>query len=86
MRTEAEILRAHDLLVSVITDKVPNPFSKDPKAASLLMANCDVLCWLLGHEHNKTFVTNIESLERWLAENHGLVMPHAHEPDQSRSE
>jgi hypothetical protein len=65
MKSQDEIQRAHDMLVAIILGEVPNPFPAD--ALPFLQANCDVLCWLLGCEHNKTFAENLDNAEAALS-------------------
>ena len=66
MRTEAEIQRAHDLLTSIITRPrlMKNVIHTDDR--NILTATCDVLCWVLQHEHNGSFAHNISGLEKAL--------------------
>jgi hypothetical protein len=66
MKTEAEIQKAHDILVEIILNRVPNPFP--PKTRELLMARMDVLCWALDHDHNKSFEENLEKIQKFLAQ------------------
>jgi len=77
VRTADEVQRAHDVLVALILDtetrhEVLGP-DDDPRVMSDMMANADVLCWLLGHGHNTTFGGNLEGLEQFIQE-HGYVM------------
>jgi hypothetical protein len=64
MKTQAEIQKAHDQLIAIILGEVPNPFPAGTKP--FMQANCDVLCWLLGCEHNKTFADNLAKAEAHL--------------------
>lgn len=57
---EEEIQRAHDILVAFIQGDVPCNMTKEQK--DLMTSSCDVLCWILGHEHNKTFIKNLNNL------------------------
>ncbi len=62
---------AHDLLVGIVLREVPHEYSEDEVK---MMANtASVLCWILGHEHNKQFGDNLEILERDMR-NNGYVM------------
>jgi len=65
MKTQSDIQKAHDQLTAILLGEVPNPFPAESKP--LMQANCDVLCWLLGCEHNKTFATNLAKAEADLA-------------------
>ncbi len=63
MRTQAEIQRAHDLLVGLICElPVKVPEDVEP----LIRAQCDVLCWLLECDHNGAFGGNLAALENEL--------------------
>lgn len=67
MKTEAEIQRAHDILLAVLLKDVPNPF-KDEGSIKGLNAAASVLCWVLEHDHNPQFPKNLEQIERYLKE------------------
>ncbi len=43
------------------------------------VSNCDVLCWLLGHDHNTTFADNLDKLEKYVA-SLGYQLTQAPEP------
>lgn len=58
MRDREEIQRAHDLLVGIILGDAPMPLSDEER--KIVSANVDVLCWVLEHDHNRTFATNLE--------------------------
>jgi hypothetical protein len=61
-----ELQRAHDILIGLILSPVWRLalFGDDsPEAQKLLSANCDALCWALGHDHNQTFAKNIAGIE-----------------------
>lgn len=75
MKTELEIQRAHDILVEIILKRVPNPF---PGAEQFIIANADVLCWILNHDHNTTFRDNLAKIETYL-EHQGLILYQAPE-------
>lgn len=63
MKTENEIQMAHDRLKAIILDEVPNPFpGVDLRPVQ------DVLCWILGHEHNPNFAENLRKIDEFLAE------------------
>lgn len=63
MKTEDEIQRAHDILIGLVSGAVRVGASQQfiDDAAKC----CDVLCWVLGHEHNNTFEDNLKRLEGW---------------------
>jgi hypothetical protein len=65
MKTQSDIQKAHDQLIAIILGEVPNPFPAGD--TRFMQANCDVLCWLLGCEHNKTFANNLAKAEAHLA-------------------
>lgn len=77
MKTEAEIQRAHDILIEIILGHVPNPFPAE--VLPFMQANCDVLCWLLGCAHNKTFGENLAKIEIGLAQL-GFILQKAEKP------
>lgn len=60
MKTTDEIQRAHDTLLSVVLGEVkiglPQEVLRDAQN------NASVLCWVLEHEHNQTFQTNLDML------------------------
>ena len=37
-------------------------------ALMAMAANAEVLCWLLGHDHNTTFADNLAKIEAWMKE------------------
>lgn len=67
MRTPQELQRAHDLLVGmIISDELRRRvFGPDDEKAvqERLMECANVLCWCLGHTHNVTFATNLQTIE-----------------------
>ena len=63
MRRQEEIQKAHDMLRAVVIGEVPNP---QPDAEPIMRANLDVLCWVLEHDHNKTFTNNVQLLDEAL--------------------
>ena len=60
-RTRREVQMAHDKLTAVVLGDVPVKLDHDADIA--VRANLDVLCWLLGHDHNRTFATNQAALD-----------------------
>jgi hypothetical protein len=56
LRGEDEIQRAHDLLVGIILDECPPELQpKDEIDRQHLSGMASVLCWMLRHDHNKSF-------------------------------
>lgn len=68
MKTESEIVRAHDILVAMIVGEVPNllhpgkPFDGSTIQERVMMEQAAALCWILGHDHNPTFGKNLEAI------------------------
>ena len=60
MRNQDEIQKAHDRYAATILGEIPNPFGEDHK--KFLIAACDVLCWVLEHDHNHSFEENLQKL------------------------
>jgi hypothetical protein len=60
MKSEAEIIRAHDALVGLLLQEVP--LEIDARIRMAMHAQADVLCWVLEHDHNKNFGRNLEGL------------------------
>ena len=65
MRSEFEIQRAHDLLTKIILGHAGSPFEDDPAADEILRECTNVLCWVLQHDHNTLFASNLEKVEEW---------------------
>ncbi len=66
MKTKAEIQRAHDVLCNIIiTPELKDQF--DAHQMKNIVQNCDVLCWVLDHDHNPTFQANLKVVEAILA-------------------
>lgn len=70
-----EILEAHDLLVSILRGEVKGLDLDDDEKAQM-MAHANVLCWLLGHDHNRSFAIDLASLRREV-ERRGLAREEA---------
>lgn len=49
MRTQADIQRAHDLFVPILTREIP--VKLDDNTLDLICATTHVLCWILEHNH-----------------------------------
>lgn len=69
MRSEAEIQRAHDMLSAVILGELPAPLTEKTRLG--LHAACDVLCWVLNHDHNPNFEKNLDAIGRLAHANGG---------------
>jgi hypothetical protein len=61
MKSQSEIQRAHDLISPVLTGEMHVTFEGD--TSRLLRAACDVLCWVLDHDHNQNFAINLTAIE-----------------------
>lgn len=61
VRSAAEVQRAHDRLVAIVTGDVD--VGLGPTELNYAVCNLDVLCWLLGHEHNQTFHNNLQLID-----------------------
>lgn len=72
MKTQAEIQRAHDILISVIVGDVLNPLNPTKKFDGstaderVLMETAATLCWVLEHDHNPTFGKNLDFINQRL--------------------
>ncbi len=66
-RSLDEIQKAHDMVVAIILGDVTMPLGEMERFA--LMESAGVLCWLLGHDHNEAFATNLHNIEAWMKAN-----------------
>ena len=82
MKTEDEIIRAHDTLVSVIRGETPEVTFGDPISENVMIGAADVLCWLLDHGHNQGFQKNLDKLRTVLAGFGYVQMPLDSDPDE----
>lgn len=74
MRTEQEIVRAHDTLDGILSDDNTAALRARLKRNGVLEvvgAARDVLCWVLNHDGGKAFGENLENLAK-LADAYGL--------------
>ncbi len=71
MKTQMEIQRMHDILTAVMLGEVPVQLKPDTK--KYLHASADVLCWILEHDHNVAFASNMANLEKYLSDK-GFVL------------
>jgi hypothetical protein len=82
VRKAAEIQRAHDILAAVILKQVDLELEDD----SLLRVAGDALCWVLRHDHNDSFASNLANLEEMIAkagyelDDHGRPIPPEERP------
>jgi hypothetical protein len=67
LRPLTEIVRAHDLFVSLILDDNLRAQVINLEDQKSLIAAADVLCWVLQHTHNRTFAGNLASIEARLS-------------------
>jgi hypothetical protein len=70
MRDWHEIQRSHDLLQALLAGDIPG-LLVEPQGA--FHAAMDVLCWVLGHDHNPAFAENLEQIEQEF-ERRGIVV------------
>ena len=62
MKSFDEVAQAHDALLSILHRD--GPIMVKPEQEALIMAQVDVLCWLLEHEHNKIFQDNLDIMHK----------------------
>ena len=62
VRSEDEIVKAHDLLNQIISGDLPEVHPGDEQSYNLMVAAQDVLCWVLDHDHNHSFTDNLSTL------------------------
>jgi hypothetical protein len=63
LRSHDEIQRAHDVIVGLIlTPQVREQIVDEDKAFHLEIC-ANVLCWVLHHDHNVNFATNLRDVE-----------------------
>jgi hypothetical protein len=59
-KTETEVQRAHDLILSMLF--LGQELDLDPEDGAAVLTSATVLCWVLGHRHNPAFALD---LQRW---------------------
>ena len=64
IRPGHQVQRAHDILAGIILGDAPSPWG-DPVPPEIIAAE-DVLCWVLQHDHNRTFGENLAKAHCWL--------------------
>lgn len=70
MRTGEEIQKAHDVLIAIVLKEVP--FKMDKEVFTNIRVACDVLCWILEHDHSNAFEENLECIIKKL-EHRGIT-------------
>jgi hypothetical protein len=81
MRSPDEIQQAHDRLHPLVTGEVLLPLGVGEQQA--LRAALDVLCWVLDHDHNRTFSTNLVLLDQML-QSRGFILTDGRQPDRRK--
>ena len=72
MKAEIECVRAHDLIVGILLDdEMRNAL--DPDMIQKMAIAADAMCWVLGHDHNQHFQTNLDMFETFARE-HGFEL------------
>ena len=71
MKSPEEIKKAHDMIAAFYLGHIPTVM--DARDRHALMSCLDVLCWVLGHDHNTAFANNLERLQA-ITEAHGLAL------------
>ena len=61
IRFPADIQKAHDTLVAVITGEVEVELSEPERL--MFHSALDTLCWVLSHDHNTAFAHNLKALQ-----------------------
>lgn len=60
MRSRDEVQKMHDILIAVVLGEVPVRFPAD--VIERMNYSCDVLCWVLQHDHNDSFEKNVAEM------------------------
>jgi hypothetical protein len=80
MREQFEIEKAHDAIIPVLNNELPGvKFHISPSQEERMIVALDVLCWVLGHDHNTRFADNLASLLKQLKEK-GFELSNLPEP------
>jgi hypothetical protein len=61
MKSERDIIIAHDKLQGILLGDVP--IEVPPSILGAMQISCDVLCWILEHDHNDQFERNLRHLD-----------------------
>jgi hypothetical protein len=62
IRARDDVQRGHDLLVHVVTDEEARGLFSNTDVESLTRS-LDALCWVLRHDHNRTFASVLAQIE-----------------------
>ncbi len=73
MRSQDEIQRAHDAIVSLILGDLPAKVEIHPDLRRIMNAQADVLCWVLEDDEQSEFGGNLDRLLAEFAKK-GLVL------------
>lgn len=66
IRPADQIQAAHDILVSIILGDCEIGAANNAKET--MQVYCEVLCWILRHDHNQAFANNLKEIQRRLRE------------------
>ena len=75
MKSETEIYKAHDMLLAVILKEIPMVVGKNE--LQFLQLQASSLCWVLGHDHNRSLNLTLEQIEKFVAHAGFVVTEHA---------
>lgn len=75
MRTIDEIQRAHDMLAGIMLDEVPEAMRLNDENKQKMAGMACVLCWVLRHDHNKTFGNLLSMIEEACTELGVVIEP-----------
>ena len=73
IRDALEIQKAHDMIVAIILDDVPEEMHATEEQKQALAKMASVLCWVLHHDHNVAFVDLMMQIEQ-IANDMGVVI------------
>lgn len=59
-----EVQRAHDILLAIVTKQVDLPMTEEAMVNTHI--ELDVLCWLMGHNHNQAFGDKLVTIRQTL--------------------
>jgi hypothetical protein len=82
MRSQEDIQRAHDLIVSGLLEKPEPVFG--PEDLPMAKASADVLCWVLEHPYNLTFQENLIGLEGFFTLRGYALVEETHETQEAQ--
>lgn len=83
MKSQAEIQRAHDLLVGIILGECPALVLRDKESKLVCGMAAAAMCWVLEHDHNPAFQNLIDDIQRKAAK-HGYHFEVGEEPPPAR--